>query len=114
MLNEESLRLDALMFVRENAYKKGAANLTARMFCEWVNNELLPSCDLPANLPRKISVSAATRLLHRLGFKRCSHKKGSYVDGHEQDDVKKHREEFLKTLKDLKKSHLPPPLCSDE
>jgi len=36
------------------------------------------------------------------------------VDGHEREDVVKSREEFLKKLKELKESHLPPPPCSDE
>ena len=48
------------MFVRENAYKRGEANLTAQSFCKWVNNELLPLHNLPPELPRSISVHTAT------------------------------------------------------
>ena len=36
------------------------------------------------------------------------------MDGHEREDVVKSREEFLKQLKELKDTHLPPPPCSDE
>ena len=52
LLNNEDLRLEAAMWVRENAYKKGAANMTASSFCQWVNETLLLQHDLPANLPR--------------------------------------------------------------
>jgi len=88
--------------------------MTAKSFCQWVNDQLLPSHDLPPNLPRAISVRTATRWLHQLGYRPQSHKKGAYVDGHEREDVVKSREEFLKKLKELKESHLPPPPCSDE
>ena len=114
LLNEEELRLDAAMWARENAYKKGEANMTAGKFCQWVNNELLPSHVLSSNLPRTISVRTANRWLHQLGFTPQSHKKGSYVDGHEKEDVVKSRGEFLKLIMDLKKSHKPPPPCSDD
>ena len=97
-----------------NAYRKGEANMTATSFCQWVNNDLLPSYHLPPNLPRTISVRTATRWLHKLGFRPQSHKKGAYVDGHEREDVVKSRDEFLKKLKELKETHLPPPPCSDE
>ena len=51
LLNDESLRLDAAMWARENAYKKGEPNMTAGKFCQYVSEELLPSHVLPANLP---------------------------------------------------------------
>ena len=114
LLNDESLRLDAAMWARGNAYKKGEPNMTAGKFCQYVNDELLPSHVLPANLPRTISLRTANRWLHHLGFNPKSHKKGSYVDGHEREDVVKSRREFLKVLSDLKASHNPPPACSDE
>ena len=101
------------MYVRENAYKKGEANLTAQSFCKWVNDDLLPSHNLPPELPRFISVHTATRWLSRLGFSPTSHKKGAYVDGHKRADVAS-RGEFLSKLKELKDSHLPPPTYSDE
>ena len=63
LLHEEELRLDAAMWARENAYKKGEANMTAGKFCQWVNNELLPSHNLAPNLPRTISVRTANLTL---------------------------------------------------
>lgn len=110
----EELRLDAAMWARENAYKKGEASMMVVKFCQWVNNEFLPSHVLPSNLPLTISVRTANRWLHQLGFIPQSHKKGSYVDGHEREDVVKSREEFLELIMDLKKSQKPPPPCSDE
>ncbi len=114
LLNDENLRLDAAMYVREHAYQKGAANLMAKSFCQWVNNELLPSHTLSPQLPSSIYVRTATRWLHQLGFRPQYHKKGAYVDGHEREDVVKHREEFLKKMKDLRATHKPPPPCTDE
>ena len=114
LFNDENIKLEASMWVRQNAHKKGAANMTASSFCEWVNNDLLPSSTLPPYFPRAISVRTATRWLHRLGYRPMSHKKGAYVDGHERDDVVAYRKEHLKKLDELRGTHLPPPLCSDE
>ena len=114
LFNDEGIRLEASMWVRQNAHKKGAANMTAASFCEWVNNELLPSSTLPPFFPRTITVRTATRWLHKLGFQPMSHKKGAYVDGHEREDVVTYRKHYLKELDELRKSHLPPPPCSDE
>ena len=113
LFNDESLRLQASMWVREHAVKKGAPNMVARSFCQWVN-ELLPSSDLPPNLPRSIAVITATRWLCRLGFCPTSHKKGTYVDSHEREDFVTYRKEFLDEMKSLRDSHLPPPPPSDE
>ena len=77
LLNDETLRLDAAMWVRESAHKKGAPNMTAASFCSWVNNDLLQSVTLPPAYPRFISLRTATRWLHRLGFRSMSHKKGA-------------------------------------
>ena len=68
LYNNENLCMEAARFVRENGCKKGEACLNAKLFCQWVNSDLLPSRDLPPNLPRRISVRTATRWLHRLGF----------------------------------------------
>lgn len=42
LLNDENLRLEASMWVRENANKKGSANMTAASFCAWV--KLMMNC----------------------------------------------------------------------
>lgn len=114
LLNDENLRLEASMWVRENSYKKGDPNMTAQAFCQWVNDHLLPSQDLPPELPRSISLRTATHWLRRLGFRPQSHKKGAYVDGHERADVVASRSQYLKELGELQALHLPPPPCSDE
>ncbi len=55
--------------IRENAFKKGATNMTARSFCLWVNDELLPSSDLEPGAPRRIGVEVSRNWLHSMGFK---------------------------------------------
>ena len=105
--------MKAAAWVRENAFQKGAPNNTAYSFCEWVNNDLLPASHLPPQYPCLISVSTSIRWLRHLGFKPQSHKKGVYIDGHEREDVVKHLEFFLNKISDLRKTHKPPPLCSD-
>ena len=114
LFTNEDIKLEAAMWVRENSYKKGAANMTAASFCSWVNDTLLLHYDLPANLPQRISLRTATRWLHHLGFRPQSHQKGAYVDGHEREDVVKSRKYYLEKLRQLKDTHKPPPPCSDE
>lgn len=82
LFNDEELRLQASMWVRENVVNESGPNMTARSFCQWDNETLLPSSNLPAFFPRSITVITATRWLHRLGYRPKSHKKGTYVDGH--------------------------------
>ena len=101
--HDEEINRKAAAWVRENAFQKGAPNMTAYSFCEWVNNNLLPASHLPPQYPRLISVSTAIRWLKHLGFKPRSHKKGVYIDGHEHDDVLKHRKSFLKKLATFRK-----------
>ena len=60
------------------------------------------------------NLRTAIRWLRHLGFKPRDHKKGVYIDGHERKDVVKHRERYLKRMEDLRKTHQPPPQCSDE
>ena len=88
--------------------------MTAQSFCDWVNNDLLPSSHLAPHFPRSIRLRTAIRWFHNLGFKPVSHKKGVYIDGHERDDVVQHRKCLLKTLHNLRSAHKPPPQCSDE
>ena len=111
---DEELNREAAKWVRENAFTKGKPNMTAQSFCQWVNEDLLPSSHLPPQFPWRISVRTAIRWLHHLGFKPVSHRKGVYIDGHEREDVIKHREKYLGTMAALRDSHRPPPLCSDE
>ena len=62
ILDDEAARKLAVRYVRENACKKGEPNLTANMFCKWVNIELLPSMTLDPSLsPLKWLVSGCIR-----------------------------------------------------
>ena len=112
--HDEEINHKAAAWMREHSFQKGAPNMTAYVFCEWVNNDLLTTSHLPPQYPRSISVSTAIRWLKHLGFKPRSHKKGVYIDGHEREDVVKHRETYLKSMCDLRKSHKPPSPCSDD
>ena len=99
--HDEEINHKAAAWVREHAFQKGAPNMTAYAFCEWVNNDLLTESHLPPQYPRSISVSTAIRWLKHLGFRPRSHKKGVYIDGHKREDVVKHRDTYLKSMSDL-------------
>ena len=43
VLSDEDLRSQASQWNRENVFKKGESNMTSAMFCEYVNNHLLPN-----------------------------------------------------------------------
>ena len=44
---DEEMNKNAAKWVRENAFTKGKTNMTAPSFCQWVNEDLLPSSQLP-------------------------------------------------------------------
>lgn len=94
----ERLNLKAAKFIRENANKKGEPNLTVGKFCHWVNNDLLPNETLEPGFPRKISVETGRKWMHHMGFEVTAKKKGTYVDGHEREDVVQYRATFLRRM----------------
>lgn len=97
----ELLNRKATKFVRENSNKKGQPNLTIAGFCHWVNNDLLPNETLEPGYPRKISVETARQWMHQLGFEVVCKRKGTYVDGHEREDVVEYRQTFLRRMTSL-------------
>jgi hypothetical protein len=56
LYSDEELNENAAKWVRENAFTKGKPNMTAQSFCQWVNEELLPSAQLPQHFPWRISL----------------------------------------------------------
>lgn len=48
-----------------------------------------------------------------MGFKYEHYKRGTFVDGHEREDVVEYRKQFLKKLHILETTHQPPPLPED-
>lgn len=84
--------------MQESAAVKGQPNITAPMFCEWVNQELLPNSSLEPGYPRKISVETARKWLHHLDFCVLTPSKGLFFDGHERDDVVAYRGEFVRKM----------------
>ena len=108
VVDEEEYRDKALKWIRENASSKGKPNLTATMFCSWVNAELLPHVrQHHPSVRQEISAVTATRWLHKLGFNPISTKKGVYIDGHERHDVVEYRKLFLRKLDILESTHAP-------
>ena len=61
--------------------------MTAKTFCQWVNEDLLPYSTLQPFFPRHISIETACKWLHHLGFEVIKDGKGIYIDGHEREDV---------------------------
>lgn len=76
---DEKLSRQARSFVRENAFRKGAPNMTCRSFCSWVNDDLLPNSTLQPGAPRKISVEVARKWLLDMGFKSESQKESMWM-----------------------------------
>jgi len=50
---------------------------------------------LEPGFSRKIGLEIARTWLHELGFNKIEAKKGTYVDGHERDDIVEYRGKFL-------------------
>ena len=69
--------------------------MNAVSFTRWVNDHLLPNSILEPGFPRHIGVETGRKWLHELGFEGLNKKKGVYIDGHEREDVVKHRRKFL-------------------
>ena len=101
MWSSEELNKKAARYIRENANVKGQPNLTAGKFCQWVNDDLLPNQTLEPGFPRKISLETARKWMLELGFNVVKKKKGTYVDGHERDDVVDYRQKFLRRMVSL-------------
>ena len=101
------LSKQAREYVRENAFREGAANMTSRSFCTWVNTVLLPNSILESGAPHRISVEVARKWLHSMGFEVKPLTKGIYIDGHERDDVVEVRDEFLNKMTSLGFLHSP-------
>ena len=62
------------------------------MFCQWVNDDLLVNTTLEPGFPRKIAMETARKWMHEL-FSVA--KEGTFVDGHECDDVVTYRNKLL-------------------
>ena len=91
LLHDEQFQLAARSYVRKHACRKGAPNLTSKMFADWIESEY----------GRRVHDDTARRWLGKLGFARVHHQKGVYFDGHDRDDVVMYRDEFLATMLQL-------------
>lgn len=112
--DDEELCKKAREWVRKHAHVKGQPNMRSLDFCQWVNDELLPSVHLAPGFPRQISQSTAQRWLRELGFEYQDLGAGTYVDGHEREDVIAYRKEYLAEVTELEAAYPPPPEPDDE
>jgi hypothetical protein len=99
--SSEELNRKATVFIRENANVKGQPNRTVGKFCQWVNDNLLVNTTLEPGFPQKIGIETARKWMHELGFSVVQKKKGTFVDGHERDDVVNYRNIFLRRMASL-------------
>ena len=96
MWSSEELNKKAARYIRENANVKRQPNLTA------VNGSTTISCT-SALISEKILLETARKWMLELGFNVVRKKKGTYVDGHERDDVVEYRQQFLQRIVSLMK-----------
>lgn len=96
--NNEGFNRKASLYIRESASVNGRPNLTSDLFCQWVNNELLPSEVLGPGFPHSVSVQTARMWMHELGFSVIDKKKGIYIDRHKRPDVVEYRKKFLRKM----------------
>ena len=113
LLDDEDLKEQSLTWIRLKAYNKKGPRLTAKMFQDYVNDNLIQSTSHNRNIPQSISLRTAYRWLHLQGFNYKRDQKGTYVDGHEREDVVAYRQQFIRKIDILQNSHLPPPLGTD-
>lgn len=111
--DDEELCERARQWVRQHSHVKGQPNMRVIDFCNWVNNDLLPSVHLVPGFPRQISQSTALAWLKELGFHYLDYTKGTYVDGHERDDVVAYRKQYLTELTQLEAAYPSPPVPDD-
>ncbi len=94
----EQLNMKAKKHMQANSSVIGQPNITSAMFCQWVNEELLPNASLAPGYPRKVSTETARKWLHHLGFEVLTPSKGMFFDGHERDDVVEYQGTFLRQM----------------
>lgn len=64
------------------------------MFCQSVNTDLLLNATLEPGFPWSIALESGRKWMHTLGFEFFHAKKGTFVNGHERDDVVAYRMVF--------------------
>ena len=70
--------------------------ICGRSFSNWVTSELHKIVGYPQ--PTDLSVRHATRWLHHIGLEFRELKNGSYIDGHERQDVVDFCSKFFKRM----------------
>lgn len=91
MLCENDIQEQCRTFLRTLEPKKVGINTLQR----FLQDDLFPT--------RTISRSSCKRFLNMLGYSYTRSRKGVYIDGHERDDVKAYRKQFLQRMCDVEK-----------
>ena len=86
---------------REYLMSQPNESITAQTFRLWICKHLHQSVGLVR--PVEISESTALRWLSRLGMAFSQYRPGTYVDGHEREDVVAYRNEFLLRMAEYEK-----------
>ena len=89
LLLDERVKTAAMTYL--TSLKSG--QVSPRLFCQALNDKILPSLGLAVRRP--LCERTAARWLLKLGWRRTLLKKGLYMDGHERDDVRKYRQEVF-------------------
>ena len=97
LIYEEDIARQCRQFLKSQI----SDSLTARLFANWVNDNLHLVADIPRQL--NISESTAIRWMHHLGMDYLRYSKGLYIDGHERPDVIAYRDAFLQRMEEHSK-----------
>lgn len=113
LILDEGLLVRIRLYIRNNAVKNGEPNMTAQIFCDYINKDILPEIAATkqdgydpfkhapvtkikndiGEVSNAITVSTARSWLHNLGCAYRDMQSGLYFDGHDRDDVLKYRVE---------------------
>ena len=96
LINDEDIRIRCRTYLRSQKNEE----ITGHSFAKWVNENLHQECSL--NLPAALNITerTATRWLHAIKYNYSRLQQGTYVDGHERDDVVRYRKAFLERMTD--------------
>jgi hypothetical protein len=90
LISDEDVKLKCIQYLKSLKPK----DRTITTFASFIHEILFPVVT-GAMRSKALSKSTIYRWLHTCGFHHRHSKKGNYVDGHEREDVKVHRTEFI-------------------
>ena len=97
LIDDEDIRRRCLEYLRSQPNE----SITAQSFRLWICQHLHQAVGLVR--PVEISESTALRWLIRLGMSFSEYRPGTYVDGHEREDIVAYRNDFLLRMAEYEK-----------